>query len=271
MHERRGQPRLDQVPVQARLGPGRSAAGRRRAGLHRGQRPAARAVSPSTGSRPSRRSRRAHSTRPPGSAPTPLSIPPGRRSSPATSSCATPAERSLVRGHERQTSIYVAGVSGRRPRVPTDATMLEERAREAMRREAFAYVAGGRRDRGHDAGEPRAPSIAGGSCRGCCATCPSATRASSCSAARFPRPFLRRADRRARDGPPRGRARGGARRARRGRADGLLEPGLGADGGGVRRSSATRRAGSSSTGAPATSSWRASCAGPRRAAARRSS
>ena len=48
-----------------------------------------------------------------------------------------------MRGQERQTSIYVAGVSGVRPRVPTDATLLEERAREAMSPEAFAYVAGG--------------------------------------------------------------------------------------------------------------------------------
>jgi lactate 2-monooxygenase len=48
-----------------------------------------------------------------------------------------------VRGLEQQTSIYVAGVSGRRPKVPTDATMLEERARDAMSAEAFAYVAGG--------------------------------------------------------------------------------------------------------------------------------
>jgi lactate 2-monooxygenase len=43
----------------------------------------------------------------------------------------------------RQTAIYRAGVSGRRPRVPTDATQLEARARKAMSREAFAYVAGG--------------------------------------------------------------------------------------------------------------------------------
>ena len=43
----------------------------------------------------------------------------------------------------RQTAIYRAGVSGRRPRVPTDATHLEERARRAMSREAHAYVAGG--------------------------------------------------------------------------------------------------------------------------------
>jgi len=48
-----------------------------------------------------------------------------------------------VRGLKQQTSIYAAGVSGTRPRVPTDATMLEERAREAMSAEAFAYVAGG--------------------------------------------------------------------------------------------------------------------------------
>jgi lactate 2-monooxygenase len=48
-----------------------------------------------------------------------------------------------VRGLERQTVIYAAGVRGRRPRVPTDATLLEERAREAMSPEAFAYVAGG--------------------------------------------------------------------------------------------------------------------------------
>jgi lactate 2-monooxygenase len=48
-----------------------------------------------------------------------------------------------VRGLRQQTSIYVRGVSGRRPRVPTDATQLEEPAREAMTPEAFAYVAGG--------------------------------------------------------------------------------------------------------------------------------
>ena len=48
-----------------------------------------------------------------------------------------------MRGLQQQTSIYAAGVSGRRPRVPTDATMLEERARGSMSAEAFAYVAGG--------------------------------------------------------------------------------------------------------------------------------
>jgi isopentenyl diphosphate isomerase/L-lactate dehydrogenase-like FMN-dependent dehydrogenase len=48
-----------------------------------------------------------------------------------------------MRGLQQQTSIYAAGVSGRRPRVPTDATMLEKRARSVMSAEAFAYVAGG--------------------------------------------------------------------------------------------------------------------------------
>ncbi len=43
----------------------------------------------------------------------------------------------------RQTRIYVDGVAGRRPRVPVDAQALEDRAREAMSRQAFAYVAGG--------------------------------------------------------------------------------------------------------------------------------
>src|SRR5690349_10228403 len=43
----------------------------------------------------------------------------------------------------RQTAIYRAGVSGRRPRIPTDATKLEQRARKSMPAEAFAYIAGG--------------------------------------------------------------------------------------------------------------------------------
>ena len=43
----------------------------------------------------------------------------------------------------RQTAIYRAGVSGRRPRVPTDATQLEQRAKKSMPSEAFAYIAGG--------------------------------------------------------------------------------------------------------------------------------
>jgi lactate 2-monooxygenase len=44
---------------------------------------------------------------------------------------------------ERQRSIYFRGISGRRPRVPADATQLEARARRKMSRKAFAYVAAG--------------------------------------------------------------------------------------------------------------------------------
>ena len=46
-------------------------------------------------------------------------------------------------GVERQTEVYRGGVSGKRPRVPADATQLEERARTALSPEAFAYIAGG--------------------------------------------------------------------------------------------------------------------------------
>ena len=48
-----------------------------------------------------------------------------------------------MHGLARQTSIYLQGVAGRRPRVPTDATHLEDKARGAMSRDAFAYIAGG--------------------------------------------------------------------------------------------------------------------------------
>lgn len=43
----------------------------------------------------------------------------------------------------RQAEIYLAGVAGRRPRVPIDPARLEQAAAEAMSAEAFAYVAGG--------------------------------------------------------------------------------------------------------------------------------
>src|SRR4051794_28567395 len=46
-------------------------------------------------------------------------------------------------GRERQTSIYLQGVGGRRPRVPPDPERLEAAARRAMRADAFAYVAAG--------------------------------------------------------------------------------------------------------------------------------
>ncbi|MGI8460575.1 MAG: alpha-hydroxy-acid oxidizing protein [Solirubrobacterales bacterium] len=44
-------------------------------------------------------------------------------------------------GIERQRRIYLAGVGGRTPRVPVDVTKLERRAKQAMSREAYAYVA----------------------------------------------------------------------------------------------------------------------------------
>ncbi|MEA2293891.1 MAG: lactate 2-monooxygenase [Solirubrobacteraceae bacterium] len=43
----------------------------------------------------------------------------------------------------RQTAIYLEGVAGRRPKIPVDHDALEDRARGAMSREAFAYIAGG--------------------------------------------------------------------------------------------------------------------------------
>ena len=48
-----------------------------------------------------------------------------------------------MNGLQRQTAIYLRGVSGRRPRVSSDATLLEARARKSMSPEAFAYIAGG--------------------------------------------------------------------------------------------------------------------------------
>ena len=46
-------------------------------------------------------------------------------------------------GRLRQAAIFGAGAVGRRPRLPTDATELEQRARRSMSGTAFAYVAGG--------------------------------------------------------------------------------------------------------------------------------
>src|SRR3954451_24428810 len=48
-----------------------------------------------------------------------------------------------MRGPDRQRAVYLAGVSGTRPRVPADATKLEERARRSTSRSAFAYIAAG--------------------------------------------------------------------------------------------------------------------------------
>ena len=46
-------------------------------------------------------------------------------------------------GRRRQGEIYLAGVRGRKPRVPADPRALEKRARDAMSDEGFAYIAGG--------------------------------------------------------------------------------------------------------------------------------
>ncbi len=46
-------------------------------------------------------------------------------------------------GRERQTDVYVQGMSGAMPTVPVDFCSLEERARSMMTAEAFAYIAGG--------------------------------------------------------------------------------------------------------------------------------
>jgi lactate 2-monooxygenase len=46
-------------------------------------------------------------------------------------------------GRERQALIYLAGLRGRKPTVPTDPRRLEQAAQEAMSPEAFAYFAGG--------------------------------------------------------------------------------------------------------------------------------
>jgi lactate 2-monooxygenase len=48
-----------------------------------------------------------------------------------------------VSGRERQTSIYLGGISGQTPRVPVDAVKLEAKARRALSKEAFAYIAAG--------------------------------------------------------------------------------------------------------------------------------
>jgi lactate 2-monooxygenase len=48
-----------------------------------------------------------------------------------------------MRGPDRQQAVYLAGVGNRKPKLPTDANLLEERARGAISPEAFAYIAGG--------------------------------------------------------------------------------------------------------------------------------
>jgi lactate 2-monooxygenase len=49
-------------------------------------------------------------------------------------------------GRVRQAGIFRAGARGRMPSIPTDAPTLERRAKKAMSRTAWAYVAGGAGD-----------------------------------------------------------------------------------------------------------------------------
>lgn len=49
----------------------------------------------------------------------------------------------LSPGRRRQAALYLAGMAGRRPRVPVDSDELERRALSVMTRQAGAYVAGG--------------------------------------------------------------------------------------------------------------------------------
>ena len=49
----------------------------------------------------------------------------------------------MMGGAERQTAVYLRGISGIRPKVPADATQLEAKAKKAMSRQAFAYVKAG--------------------------------------------------------------------------------------------------------------------------------
>jgi isopentenyl diphosphate isomerase/L-lactate dehydrogenase-like FMN-dependent dehydrogenase len=46
-------------------------------------------------------------------------------------------------GRRRQAQIYLAGVRGRKPTVPTDARRLEQAAQATLSAEAYAYIAGG--------------------------------------------------------------------------------------------------------------------------------
>lgn len=44
---------------------------------------------------------------------------------------------------DRQRNIYISGISGKRPNIPTDLNQLEGAAQSAMSPQAFAYIAGG--------------------------------------------------------------------------------------------------------------------------------
>ena len=52
-------------------------------------------------------------------------------------------DQQMEYGRYRQAEIYLAGLRGRKPRVPANPIELERRARKAMSRQGFAYIAGG--------------------------------------------------------------------------------------------------------------------------------
>ena len=136
-------------------------------------------------------------------------------------------------GRLRQGGIYLAGARGRRPAVPTSFRELEARAQAAMTPRAFAYVAGGAGLEETMAANRlgvRATPIVPRMLRDVAAR----DLAVELFGRRLPDAVAARAGRRARAGA---RRRGSCRRTGGGgdrRADDLLQPGVGLDGG-VRR------------------------------------
>jgi len=54
-----------------------------------------------------------------------------------------PENKQSITGLERQKQIYLTGVAGKKPLIPTNMVTLARLARRRMKREAFAYMAGG--------------------------------------------------------------------------------------------------------------------------------
>ena len=149
--------------------------------------------------------------------------------------CRMPIMCAVMQPHDRRAApnqIYLDGVSGRRPPIPLDADRLEDAARRRMRPEAFAYVAAGagnertvaanraafdrwrivpRMLRDVEQARHQRRAVRATTCRA-----RSCSRRSACSS-----------------WPTRGGLRGGARGARHRHRDGVLQPGLPADGGRV--------------------------------------
>ena len=121
-----------------------------------------------------------------------------------------PIEYRHVRGVERQSQIYVGGISGRRPRVPVEFAELERRAEGGDEREGVRLRRRRSGPRGDDAREPRGvPALAD-------RPADAARRLRARHERRavrppHPVPVPARADRRARARAPRGRAGGRAR------------------------------------------------------------